>query len=42
VDLLVNDAGFGLGAMFLDTSLDDWDWIARTDLFESFTVVPCS
>jgi short-subunit dehydrogenase len=27
VDLLVNNAGVGLGATFLDTSLEDWDWI---------------
>jgi len=27
VDLLVNNAGVGLGASFLDTTLEDWDWI---------------
>lgn len=27
VDLLVNNAGVGLGAGLLDTTLDDWDWI---------------
>jgi len=27
VDLLVNNAGVGLCAGFLDTSLDDWEWI---------------
>jgi NAD(P)-dependent dehydrogenase (short-subunit alcohol dehydrogenase family) len=27
VDLLVNNAGVGLGAPFLDTELEDWDWI---------------
>jgi NAD(P)-dependent dehydrogenase (short-subunit alcohol dehydrogenase family) len=27
VDLLVNNAGVGLGAHFLDTPLEDWDWI---------------
>jgi len=27
VDLLVNNAGVGLGAGFLETELDDWDWI---------------
>jgi NAD(P)-dependent dehydrogenase (short-subunit alcohol dehydrogenase family) len=27
VDLLVNNAGVGLGANFLDTELEDWDWI---------------
>jgi NAD(P)-dependent dehydrogenase (short-subunit alcohol dehydrogenase family) len=27
LDLLVNNAGVGLGANFLDTELEDWDWI---------------
>ena len=27
VDVLVNNAGVGLGATFLDTTLEDWDWI---------------
>jgi NAD(P)-dependent dehydrogenase (short-subunit alcohol dehydrogenase family) len=27
VDLLVNNAGVGLGAGFLETRLEDWDWI---------------
>lgn len=27
VDILVNNAGVGLGASFLDTSLEDWHWI---------------
>jgi NAD(P)-dependent dehydrogenase (short-subunit alcohol dehydrogenase family) len=27
VDLLMNNAGVGLGGGFLDTSLEDWDWI---------------
>ncbi len=27
VDLLVNNAGVGLGATFLETPLEDWDWI---------------
>ena len=27
VDLLVNNAGVGLAATFLDTELEDWDWI---------------
>lgn len=27
VDLLINNAGVGLGAGFLDTELEDWDWI---------------
>lgn len=33
VDLLVNNAGVGLGAFFLETSLDDWEWISRINLF---------
>lgn len=32
VDVLVNNAGVGLGASFLDTSLEDWDWILRINL----------
>jgi NAD(P)-dependent dehydrogenase (short-subunit alcohol dehydrogenase family) len=32
VDLLVNNAGVGLAANFLDTGLDDWDWIVRINL----------
>lgn len=32
VDLLVNNAGVGLGASFLDTTLDDWDWILGINL----------
>lgn len=27
VDILMNNAGVGLGAGFLDTDLNDWDWI---------------
>ena len=27
VDVLMNNAGVGLGGGFLDTSLEDWDWI---------------
>src|SRR6185436_4768149 len=27
VDLLVNNAGVALGGGFLDTTLEDWDWI---------------
>src|SRR6185295_669159 len=27
VDILMNNAGVGLGGGFLDTSLEDWDWI---------------
>ena len=33
VDLLVNNAGVGLGGEFLDTTLEDWEWIARTNFF---------
>jgi len=32
VDLLVNNAGVGLGGSFLDTELDDWDWIVGINL----------
>lgn len=32
VDLLVNNAGVGLGGGFLHTSLDDWDWIVGINL----------
>ena len=32
VDLLVNNAGVGLGAEFLDTELSDWDWIVSINL----------
>ena len=32
VDLLVNNAGVGLAAGFLDTTLDDWDWIVDVNL----------
>jgi NAD(P)-dependent dehydrogenase (short-subunit alcohol dehydrogenase family) len=32
VDLLVNNAGVGLGAGFLDTSLEDWSWLLGIDL----------
>ena len=32
VDLLVNNAGVGLGAFFLETSLEDWEWITRINL----------
>src|SRR3954452_17650430 len=27
VDLLINNAGVALGASFLETELEDWDWI---------------
>jgi NAD(P)-dependent dehydrogenase (short-subunit alcohol dehydrogenase family) len=32
VDLLVNNAGVGLAAEFLDTELEDWDWIVSINL----------
>jgi NAD(P)-dependent dehydrogenase (short-subunit alcohol dehydrogenase family) len=32
VDLLVNNAGVGLGAGFLDSTLEDWDWIVGVNL----------
>lgn len=32
VDVLVNNAGVGLGAAFLDTTLEDWDWIVSINL----------
>jgi len=32
VDILINNAGVGLGAGFLDTTLDDWDWIVGINL----------
>jgi NAD(P)-dependent dehydrogenase (short-subunit alcohol dehydrogenase family) len=32
VDLLVNNAGVGLGASFLETPLEDWDWIVPINL----------
>ena len=32
LDILMNNAGVGLGASFLDTSLEDWDWILRINL----------
>jgi NAD(P)-dependent dehydrogenase (short-subunit alcohol dehydrogenase family) len=33
VDLLVNNAGVGLGARFLDTSLEDWEWLLSINLW---------
>jgi NAD(P)-dependent dehydrogenase (short-subunit alcohol dehydrogenase family) len=33
LDLLVNNAGVGLGGGFLDTSLDDWRWILGVNLW---------
>lgn len=32
VDILMNNAGVGLGAGLLETSLDDWDWIVGINL----------
>ncbi|HTR55176.1 MAG TPA: SDR family NAD(P)-dependent oxidoreductase [Kofleriaceae bacterium] len=32
VDVLVNNAGVGLGGSFVDTSLDDWDWVLGINL----------
>lgn len=32
LDVLMNNAGVGLGAGFLDTTLEDWDWIVRINL----------
>jgi NAD(P)-dependent dehydrogenase (short-subunit alcohol dehydrogenase family) len=32
VDVLVNNAGVALGGGFLDTSLEDWDWIVSINL----------
>ncbi len=33
VDILMNNAGVGLGASFLDTTLQDWEWIVGINLF---------
>jgi NAD(P)-dependent dehydrogenase (short-subunit alcohol dehydrogenase family) len=32
LDVLVNNAGVGLGATFLDTTLEDWGWIVGINL----------
>ena len=32
LDLLVNNAGVGLSGRFLDTTMDDWDWILGVNL----------
>jgi NAD(P)-dependent dehydrogenase (short-subunit alcohol dehydrogenase family) len=32
VDILMNNAGVGLGGGFLHTSLDDWDWVLGINL----------
>ncbi len=31
-DVIVNNAGVAVGASFLDTSLDDWDWLLGVNL----------
>jgi len=31
-DVIVNNAGVSVGGLFLDTSLDDWDWILGINL----------
>jgi NAD(P)-dependent dehydrogenase (short-subunit alcohol dehydrogenase family) len=33
VDILVNNAGVGLGGGFLDTSLEDWQWVLSINLW---------
>jgi NAD(P)-dependent dehydrogenase (short-subunit alcohol dehydrogenase family) len=33
VDVLMNNAGVGLGAGFVDTSLEDWEWIVAINLW---------
>jgi NAD(P)-dependent dehydrogenase (short-subunit alcohol dehydrogenase family) len=33
VDILMNNAGVALGAGFLDTSLEDWDWIVSINFW---------
>lgn len=33
VDIVVNNAGVGLGGGFLDTQLEDWDWIVGINLY---------
>jgi NAD(P)-dependent dehydrogenase (short-subunit alcohol dehydrogenase family) len=33
VDVLVNNAGVGLGATFLETPLEDWEWIVGINLW---------
>ncbi len=32
VDVIVNNAGVAVGGTFLDTSLDDWDWVLGVNL----------
>src|SRR5690606_7921808 len=31
-DVIVNNAGVGLGGLFLETSLEDWDWLLGVNL----------
>jgi NADP-dependent 3-hydroxy acid dehydrogenase YdfG len=31
-DIIVNNAGVAIGGLFLDTSLDDWDWLMGINL----------
>jgi NAD(P)-dependent dehydrogenase (short-subunit alcohol dehydrogenase family) len=33
VDILMNNAGVGLGASFLDTTLEDWEWVVSINLW---------
>lgn len=33
VDILMNNAGVGLGGGFLDTSLEDWQWVVSINLW---------
>jgi len=33
VDVLVNNAGVGLGGGFLDTALEDWEWVVSINLW---------
>lgn len=33
VDILMNNAGVGLGARFLDTTLEDWEWVLSINLW---------
>lgn len=42
VDLLVDNAGVGLGGSFLETPLEDWDWILPINLTGWCTAATCS
>jgi NAD(P)-dependent dehydrogenase (short-subunit alcohol dehydrogenase family) len=33
LDILMNNAGVGLGARFLDTTLEDWEWVIGINLW---------